>query len=196
MHRSTGPCLIVLLFCLGLSPLWGQTPTVTPVSSSNIGLKPIDVRFSTLNGLSYAQGDDELKNYQDFQEVLGSIKDFETQRLLNGSESAQFTSKLFESVGFVGAIVGVTGLLTTSANQQPPYWITAIGGGVLFDIGTFFGMEAQTAKFNAVQRYNRFAYGREAVLPQAPTDEKSLLPSATPSIMATPSAPGRVEGSK
>jgi hypothetical protein len=196
VHRSIAIYFLILSFFIGL-PLWSQTPVVTPSTSANaISFKPIDVRFSTLGGLSYTQGDDVLKNYQDLQDVLGSLKDFETERLLNRSESAYFNSKIFELVGLVGAITGVTGLLTTSGNQQTPFWFTAAGGGVLFDIGTLFGSEAETAKFNAVQRYNRFAYGREQILPQAPTDEKSLLPITTPSLAVTPDTKGLVNGSK
>jgi hypothetical protein len=186
MYRSINRFLFILLAWLGFLPLWAQTPTATPASSSSLELKPIDARFSTLSGLSYTQGGEELKNYGDFQEVLAPIHDFEARRLLNKSESSLLDSKLLESLGLVSAIVGVTGLLTSSSNQQTPFWITAVGGAVLFDIGTFFGTEAQTCKFNAVQRYNRFAYGREQVLPQVPTDAKSLLPVAAPSIAATP----------
>jgi hypothetical protein len=88
------------------------------------------------------------------------------------------------------------GIVDSSGSQQPPFLITAAGGAVLFDIGMLFGSESQTAKFNAVQRYNRFANGREQVLPQAPTDEKSLLPAAAQSLTATPDIKGQVNGTK
>jgi hypothetical protein len=70
--------------------------------------------------------------------------------------------------------------------------LVALGGDVTFDIGLLFATESQTTKFNAVQRYNRFAYGREQMLPQTPMDEKSLLapiPAAVPTALITPSVP-------
>jgi hypothetical protein len=166
-------------------PLGAQTATVTPSTSASVTLRPIDARFSTLEGLTYTQGGNEIESYQDFHQIFDPLKDFETERLINHSESSLVSSKLVESAGLIGVVVGVVGLFTNSSNQTP-WWITAAGGAVVFDIGTFFGSDAQTSKFNAVQRYNRFAYGREAILPQTPADEKSLLPAVTPSATATP----------
>ena len=163
--------------------------TVTPSTTAaavTLNLVPIDTRLTTLDGLTYTQRGDEVKNYQDFHTIFDPLNDFETERLINHSESTLVTSKLIESAGLIGVVVGVVGLLTSPSSEQTPWWITAVGGAVVFDIGTFFGADAQTSKFNAVQRYNRFAYGREQVLPQAPTDEKSMLPGATPSIALTP----------
>ncbi len=165
-----------------------MTPSVTAAASVTFNLIPIDTRLTTLDGLTYIQRGDEVKSYQDFHTIFDPLNDFETERLIKHSESALVTSKLVESAGLIGVMMGVVGLLTSSSNQQNPWWITSMGGAVVFDIGTFFGADAQTSKFNAVQRYNRFAYGREAVLPQAPTDEKSMLPVAVPSVASTPSA--------
>jgi hypothetical protein len=177
--------------------LWAQTPTATPaVTSTVLVYKPIDVHFTTVDGLTYAYGDDALKTFQDFHDVMDPLKDFETQRLINRSQSSEDDSKLFKMFGLIGAVVGVAGIATGSSNQQTPFIITALGGGVLFDIGTLFASESQTTKFNSVQRYNRFAYGREQVLPQTPTDEKSLLPMSASSLTPTPDAKGEINGSK
>jgi hypothetical protein len=170
---------------------------VTPAAAAAVTLNliPIDTRLTTLDGLTYTQSGDEVKSYQDFHSIFDPLNDFETERLINHSQSVFVTSKLVESAGLIGAVVGVVGLLTNSSNQTP-WWITAAGGGVVFDIGTLFGADAQTSKFNAVQRYNRFAYGREAVLPQTSVDEKSLLPNAVPSVPMTSSATATPEINK
>jgi hypothetical protein len=184
---------VFLIFPLALC---AQTATVTPTSASvTLNLIPIDTRFSTLEGITYTQSADEVRSYQDFHSIFDPLNDFETERLINHSQSVLVTSKLIESAGLIGAVVGVVGLLTNSSNQTP-WWITAAGGGVLFDIGTLFGADAQTSKFNAVQRYNRFAYGREQVLPQASVDEKSLLPMASPNAAVTPDGKGQVNSAK
>ncbi len=177
--------------------LLAQTPTVTPtVTAAVLAYKPIDVHFTTVDGLTYAYGDDALKTYQDFHDVMDPLKDFETQRLINCSQSSDDTSKLFKMFGLIGAVVGVAGIATVPANQQTPFIITALGGGVLFDVGTIFASESQTAKFNSVQRYNRFAYGREQVLPQTPADEKSLLPMTAPGSTVTPETKGKTNGAQ
>ncbi len=179
--------------------LCAQTAMVMPTATAvTLNLIPIDTRLTTLDGLTYIQSGDEVRSYRDFHSIFDPLNDFETERLINHSESVWVTSKLVESAGLIGAVVGVVGLVTTSSNQTP-WWITAAGGGVLFDIGTLFGADAQTSKFNAVQRYNRFAYGREQVLPRASVDEKSLLPgapvsTATTNATVTPDTKGQVNG--
>ncbi len=185
MLRSIALFLLSVFLILPLT-LRAQTAAVTPTSASmTLNLIPIDTRFSTLEGITYTQSGDEVRSYQDFHSIFDPLNDFETERLIDHSRSVYITSKLVESAALIGAVVGVVGLLTSSSNQTP-WWITAAGGGVLFDIGTLFGADAQTSKFNAVQRYNGFAYGREQILPQASADEKSLLPVAQPSVIVTP----------
>jgi len=192
--------LLVILLIAPLS-LCAETATATPASTAasvTLNLMPIDTRLTTLDGLTYTQSGDEVKSYQDFHSIFDPLNDFETERLINHSESVLATSKLVESAGLIGAVVGVVGLVTASSNQTP-WWITAASGAVMFDIGTLFGADAQTSKFNAVQRYNRFAYGREQVLPQSSVDEKSLLPgapvsTATPGAAVTPDTKGQVNG--
>ena len=197
MYRFLAGCLLIISLLIAPLSLWAQTPTVTPASTSSVlAYQPIDVHFTTVDGLTYSYGTDALKNYQDFHDVMDPLKDFETQRLINRSQSSDDASKLFKMFGLIGAVVGVAGIATSPANQQIPFIVTALGGGVLFDVGTIFASESQTAKFNSVQRYNRFAYGREQVLPQTPTDEKSLLPMTAPSLTATPNTKGQTNGSK
>jgi hypothetical protein len=197
VQRLLAGFLLILSFSIIPLSLRAQTPTVTPaVASAVLAYKPIDVHFTTVDGLTYAYGDDALKTYQDFHDVMDPLKDFETQRLINRSQSSEDASKFLKMFGLIGAVVGVVGIATVPANQQTPFIVTVLGGGVVFDIGTLFASESQTAKFNSVQRYNRFAYGREQVLPQTPTDEKSLLPVTIPSSTVTPDIKGQSNVSK
>jgi hypothetical protein len=163
-------CLIHFV-CLTAS---AQNTFNQPVSLDQ-KLKPIEVDYTTLGGLRYFNDNTFLSSYKDFGELIYPLRDFETIRLLKKSESSATKAELFGIVGFAALAAGLAGLLTTSTNQQTPFWLTAIGGGISIDIGGLFQTEAQTAKFNCVQRYNRFARGEEQVLPEAPQDEKSLL---------------------
>ncbi|HEY5039185.1 MAG TPA: hypothetical protein VIJ93_08960 [bacterium] len=144
-------------------------------SPATLNLKPIEVNYTTLSGLHYSIGDETLSNYVDFEQLLFPLKDYETIRLLKQSESSELRAKIFNGVGLAGFATGIVGLLTSPSNQQIPFWITAIGGGISLDVGGLFFSESQTTKFNSVQRYNRFARGEEQVMPQGPSDEKSLL---------------------
>ncbi len=141
-----------------------------------------------MGGLQYSVDRRLLVHYQDFEELVLPLRDYETERLLKRSEVSDENSKIFGVLGLAGMATGLIGLLTSPSSQQTPFWVTAIGGAVAFDVGSLFQSEAQTAKFNCVQRYNRFALGEEQVLPPGPTDEKSLLNfgTATPTSAMPP----------
>ncbi len=138
-------------------------------------LVPIEMHYTTLSGLCYSINNVLLANNKDFENLIFPLNDYEAIRLLKRSESSTATGQIIEIIGLSGVVTGITGLLTSPAEQRAPFWIALIGGGISFDIGGFFQSESQTAKFNAVQRYNRFARGEEQVLPETPVDEKSLL---------------------
>lgn len=150
--------------------LWAQS-----AAPNDLKLKPVEIEYHTIGGLQYAVDGRLLIRYQDFEELISPVRDYELTRLLKRSESSDLNSKIFGVAGFVGLATGMVGLLSSPSSQQTPFWLTAIGGGVLVDVGGLFQSEAQTAKFNCVQRYNRFARGQEQVLPQTPADEKGLL---------------------
>lgn len=168
--------LIAALFFSSLLPAFGQNESNTVSSSESVG-KPIEIHYTTLGGLSYSCDDVPLINYKDFEELIYPLNDYESMRLLKRSESSADNGKIFGAIGLAGLVTGIVGLLTTSSDQRTPFWITGIGGAVVFDIGSLFQSESQTAKFNSAQRYNRFARGQEQVLPKTPDNEKSLLPS-------------------
>ena len=178
------PFVCVALAFTTFSMAQAQTP------SGIAKLSPISVDYTTLGGLRYSMGDVSLNGYAELTQVISPLNDYEASRLLKRSESSDLNGKIFSGVGLAGLLTGLVGVLTTSSNQRTPFWIAAAGGGICLDIGSLFKSEAQTAKFNCVQRYNRFARGEEQVLPKGPSDEKSLLnfskddpgPAAKPSV--------------
>jgi len=166
-------------------PVLGQT--VNETMSSDLKLRPIDARLY-LFGFVYSQGNKYLVEDRQFEELVYPLRDFEATGLLRSYESSKNKSEIFHLIGLAGLLTGLVGLLETSGDQQTPFWVTAIGGAVSYQLGGFFKLDAQAAQFNCVQRYNRFARGEEQILPQGPSDEKSLLnfdngsvkPTATP----------------
>lgn len=172
-----------------MPPLEAQSQTTTPASSQavTVTLHPIDTHFSTLGGMSYVMDGQELQTYADLRDVIDPLKDYEAGRLLDRSQSTDDVARILKIVGFLGVVGGLTAYATTNdTNSQTAFLLTALGGELTFDVGLLFASESQTTKFNAVQRYNRFAYGREQILPQTPSDEKSLLPATAPITALTP----------
>lgn len=181
-----------LLSALLASAALGQNG---PASSSpaEIKLKPILIHYSTLGGLRYSTEEEPLLNYKDLKELIDPLRDYEALRLLKVSESSGVKAEIFGGVGWAGLLTGIVGILRTPSSQQTGFWIAAIGGGVSIDISGFFRSESDTAKFNCVQRYNRFARGEEQVLPKTPADEKALLNfnSSNPAPSKTPVPEGK-----
>lgn len=177
--------------------LWGaeasfQALAQAQPASPASGLRPVEVRFSTLGGLRYAIDDVPLSSYADLERIISPLHDYEASRLLKRSESSDSNSKIFSGAGVVGLLSGLAGILANSPDKRAPFWITAAAGGVCFDIGMLFRSESSTSKFNCVQRYNRFARGEEQVLPQGPSDEKSLLSfPAKPEVSSLTQTPAK-----
>ena len=164
--------LFFLLLVLNAAPSYSQTDGS---QANGPKLRPITMHYATVGGLQYSLGEEPLFTYRQFEDLIYPLRDFESERLLKRSEASDLNAKIFGGVGVAAFLTGAIGLLVVPSNQQTPFWATAIGGAVLIDIGGLFGSEAQTAKFNSVQRYNRFARGEEQVLPKGPADEGSLL---------------------
>jgi hypothetical protein len=159
-----------------------------PVSPKLI---PVEIHCSTLFGLQYSLDDSWLLNHGDFEALISPLRDQEANRLLKKSESSAAVGTIFRLLGFAGALTGATGLLTGSANEHTGFLLTAIGGGLCVNIGGLFQSESQSAKFNCVQRYNRFARGEEQILPEAPSDERSLLDFEKPKGVSEKEVPLR-----
>jgi hypothetical protein len=167
-------CLVLALLAgITPAPAWAQGENNS--ASVTLELKPIEIHYTTIGGLQYSFEEVPLTEYRQFDILVSPLRDHEATRLLKRSETASLNGTIFASVGFVGLATGVVGILTSNKDQQAGFWIAAIGGAITWDIGQLFQSEARTAKFNCVQRFNRFARGEEQVLPSAPQDEKSLL---------------------
>jgi len=178
--------VLAVVMVLPTQFLFGQEKISGSIQLGELKMKPIVVEYHTVDGLQYSIDGRYLIRYQDFEDLVFPLRDFQMERLLKKSETADLDSKIFSWAGFAGLATGVVGLLTSSSNRQPPFWASAVGGAILIDVGGLFQSEAQTTKFNCVQRYNRFARGEEQVLPQGPSDEKSLLNFNRADQLATP----------
>jgi len=145
-------------------------------SAQEMKIQPIDVRLSTLGGWGYSVRGKELRWPDDFDKRIDDLNDFEAGRLIKKSKSSGFISQILNGLG-IGGEIAIIALHPGSNNggDRIGFWFPLIGSFLAVETGAYFQMEATTAKFNAVKRYNRFARGEEQVLPQGPQDEKSLM---------------------
>lgn len=166
-----------LLLFLSLVPaLWGQTATPTSTfTPTPILLKPIQMRQDPLLGVLYFQEGAALYSREQFKALIDPLHDYEADRLLEQEKTAGDAGEIFHWVGLAALTTGLVGVLSSSGNDQTPFWGIGIGGTLSFNLGNLFASDAKSARFNAVQRYNRFARGEEQVLPKPQEDEKSLL---------------------
>lgn len=139
-----------------------------------------------LLGVLYFQDGVDLFRHEQFKGLIDPLRDYEASRFLQEDATAGEAGEIFHWIGLAGLITGVVGVLTTSGDQQTPFWGVATGGGLSFSLGNLFSGDAKAARFNAIQRYNRFARGEEQVLPKPMEDEKSLLNMDSLKPLATP----------
>jgi hypothetical protein len=175
MKRPSSSFTLFLAALLFYPPWVMAQPTRDASNTSGSTLKPIEVRASTLFGLTYSIDEEVLWRDRDFEDLIFPLHDYEATRLLKRSESSGSVGGILGLVGIGGLVTGFTGILGSPSDKQTPFWVTAVGAALTFEISGFFLSEAKSTKFNAVQRYNRFALGQEHVLPQVPANEKSLL---------------------
>jgi hypothetical protein len=153
-----------------------SNPVTAILSTGPAQLNPIEVRFSTLGGFNYKAGEKDLSDDREMENLISPLNDFEVNRMMKQSESSGTVCAVLGTTAVVGVVGSLVGFASTSStDNRTPYAWTYLGSMALFVVADFFGLESQTAKFNAVQRYNRFAYGEEQLLPQGPSNEKDLL---------------------
>jgi len=148
--------------------------------SSDIKIQPIDVRLTTFGGMGYSVDGRDMVWPKDFEDRIDSLNDFEASRLLKKSKSSGGLSPLFLGLGLAGEVATI--IINSGSNgggDRIGFWLPLIGSLLAGEIGAYLQMEANTAKFNAVKRYNRFARGQEQVLPQGPSDDKFLMDFST-----------------
>ena len=148
---------------------------------------PLEVRYGTWEGFGYfADGNGPVSDRR-LEQLALPLGDHEVTRLLRKSENSGNISFWFKAAGILGAAAGV-GILAADPSRKGgiPWTVPWIGGLVFTDIGVLFGLESASDKFNAVERYNRFARGKEQVLPPQPKNEKELLDFKDPENPAVP----------
>jgi hypothetical protein len=119
---------------------------------------PITTHWTTLGGMQYLQNDKVL-NGSELKTVIESLNDPQANSFLSKSESD-------ETVGFIGlgGSVGLsllsllfpnTHIYVIGLDISTPYLPIAAPGAVLGLAGGLLVLESSTAKYAAVQRYDR-----------------------------------------
>ncbi len=145
------------------------------------GLLPIHSCFSTLNGFEYECAGKKLGSDSDFKTLFVKSNDFEVQHQFSECEANGTTGSVLAVIGGAGCLGSAVGYFSTADSNDKTACVWGFAfSAVVGMLGELFLKGAESAKFNAVQRYNRFALGQEAVLPQGPKDEKDLLNFSSP----------------
>ncbi len=143
---------MVLIFVL--APIvWADegTPVPTPTHP------PITTHWTTLGGMQYLQNNKALSG-PELKDLINSIGDQQATALLNKSESDE-TLGFFGLGGSVILSVGSlffpnTHIYIFGLDISTPYMPIAVPGAVLGVAGGLLELEANTAKYASVQRYN------------------------------------------
>ena len=146
--------LKVLLIFPFVTLVWADEDTPVPTPTH----PPITTHWTTLGGMQYLKNDKTLSG-PELKALIKSIDDQQATALLNTSESD-------ETLGFFGlggsVILSVGSLFFPNTHVHifgldisTPYMPIAVPGAVLGVAGGLLELEANTAKYTAVQRYNR-----------------------------------------
>lgn len=159
---------------------WGELADSLKAKKTS-GLSPIHTCFSTLGGFEYECAGKRMESDGDFSSLFEESNDFEVQRLFKDSQGSGIAGTILEAVGGGGCVGSAVGYFSAQnpAVKNSYAWIF-ISSAVVGLVGDWFLKDAESTKFNAVQRYNRFARGQEAVLPKSPENEKDLLNFGSP----------------
>lgn len=140
------------------------------------GLVPIHTHFSTWNGFEYECAGKKLESSNDFTPLFESSNDYEVQRLFKDSEGSGTVGSILGIAGGLGCLGSAVGYFSSENSGGKTGFAWAFASSAVVGLaGDLFLKGAESGKFNAVQRYNRFARGQEAVLPKGPENEKELL---------------------
>lgn len=128
------------------------------VAPSKKSLKTIDMEFRTWGGLKYMHEGKKLKGMGDFKSVIGAAGDAEADRMLAVSKSSRGASALCGLLGVSAVIAGIISLPDHADlfdDGAGTGTALTMGGAGLILVGNLFNTRADTARFNAVQRYNQ-----------------------------------------
>ncbi len=141
---------------------WADDSTPVPAPTH----PPITTHWTTLGGMQYLQNDKVLSG-PELKNVINSIDDPQASALLNKSESDE-TLGFFGLGGSVILSVGSlffpnTHIYIFGLDISTPYMPIAVPGAALGIVGGLLELEAGTAKYAAVQRYNRFTKQSDSI---------------------------------
>jgi hypothetical protein len=136
------------------------SPDTTPTGA------PIQTHWTTLGGMQYLQND-KLLSGPELKGLIDSLDDPQASALLNKAESD-------ETLGFIGLggsiVLSAASLFFTDTqihviglDISTPYLPVAVPGAVLGIVGGLLVLESNTAKYTAVQRYNRLTKQPDSV---------------------------------
>jgi hypothetical protein len=154
--------LVIVLIFTFVSLVWAEddTPVPTPTHS------PITTHWTTLGGMQYLQNDKVLSG-PELKNVINSIDDQQASALLNKSESDE-TLGFFGLGGSVVLSVGSlffpnTHIYIIGLDISTPYMPIAVPGAIIGIVGGLLELEASTAKYTSVQRYNHVTKQSDSV---------------------------------
>ena len=147
------PFLSIVLIFTFVPLVWADDDALvsTPTHS------PIQTHWTTLGGMQYLQNDKVLSG-PELDKAINSLGDQQASALLSKSESD-------ETIGFFGLggslVLSVgslffpnTHIYVVGLDISTPYMPIAVPGAVMGIIGGLLELEASTAKYTSVQRYN------------------------------------------
>ena len=115
-------------------------------------------------GMNYSLDGKKIRHYRDFNEIINSLHDEESSKLIREAQSADLVSWILLMTGIpVGIDVGLV-------YKPVPFlgldWTDRISSGfvaaqVFLALGAIFETNAESLKYNAVQRYNHLVRGEE-----------------------------------
>ncbi len=144
------------------------------------------MRADPLLGVLYSRDGEDLYTREQFKTLIDPLRDHEADRLIQAEGNAAGMGEIFHWIGIAAVVTGVVGVLRTTGDQRDIFWGVGAGGVFSFSLGNIFAADAKADRFNAVQRYNRFAHGEEEILPKPAEDEKTLLNMDSLTMPATP----------
>ena len=138
---------------------------------------PIQTRWSFWDGMEYSLNGEKLSGTSSLEDAIFPLNDPESTRLLKNSETTGWIGGIGWTLGTLTAGWGAGNLLFNDSPSTNSTHVAFLLTGLGVDlIASLWGLDSQSSKYNAVERYNRVVRGEDQPLPQAPVDEKSLLP--------------------
>jgi len=140
---------------------------------------PIRTHWSFWTGMEYSLQGIRLSDNPSFEDAIFPLEDPESTRLLKDSESLGAVAGIGSALGSLGIGWGGFHLLFDDHPSSHGTSVAILLTGAGLDlIGSLLFDGSQSAKFNAVERYNQLVRGEDQALPPTPADEKSLLPAS------------------